>query len=41
MVKFKITKETTAGGLKKQFADEIGGTLRVYDGCTTLLLEKC
>lgn len=41
MVKFKITKETTVAGLKQQFADEIGGTLRVYDGCTTLLLEKC
>ena len=32
MAKFKITKKTTVGGLKKQFADEIGGTMRVYDG---------
>lgn len=31
MAKFKITKETTVGDLKKQFADEIGGTLRIYD----------
>ncbi len=32
MAKFKITKTTTVDELKKQFADEIGGTLRVYDG---------
>ena len=32
MAKFKITKTTTVDELKKQFADEIGGTLRVYGG---------
>ncbi len=32
MAKFKITKETTVAGLKQQFAEQIGGTLRVYDG---------
>lgn len=32
MAKIIITKETTVGELKKLFADEIGGTLRIYDG---------
>lgn len=32
MAKFKITDATTVGALKKQFSNEIGGTLRVYDG---------
>ncbi len=32
MANFIITKTTTVGELKKQFADQIGGTLRVYDG---------
>ncbi|MBP5687828.1 MAG: hypothetical protein J6X22_04205 [Muribaculaceae bacterium] len=32
MAKFKITKTTTVGDLKNQFASEIGGTLRIYDG---------
>lgn len=32
MAKFKITKTTSVGKLKKQFADQIGGTLHVYDG---------
>ena len=32
IARFKITDTTTVGTLKKQFANEIGGTLRVYDG---------
>lgn len=32
MATFKITKTTTVAKLKKQFRDEFGGTLRVYDG---------
>lgn len=32
MAKFKITKKTTVSSLKKQFYEEIGAVLRIYDG---------
>ena len=32
MAKFKIGIKTTVAQLKKQFRDEVGGELRVYDG---------
>lgn len=32
MAKFTITKTTTAADLKEQYANEVGGVLRVYDG---------
>ena len=32
MAKFKITQKTTVAELKEQFSNEVGGTLRIYDG---------
>lgn len=32
MATFKITKKTTVAELKKQFSNEVGGVLRVYEG---------
>lgn len=32
MAKFKITPTTTVAELKEQFRNEVGGTLRIYDG---------
>lgn len=32
MAKFSIKETTTVGELKQQFVDQIGGTLRIYDG---------
>lgn len=32
MATFKITKKTTVAELKEQFSNEVGGTLRIYEG---------
>ena len=32
MAKFKITQKTTVANLKEQFRNQVGGTLRIYDG---------
>ena len=32
MANFKITQKTTVAKLKEQFRNQVGGTLRIYDG---------